>query len=122
MKGEGRRFAFTLAAGFLFVAVLTYWRGADAAARVSAILAAISFLAGALIPGKLEPARKAWMRLGEAIGMVTTPILLAIVYYGLVTPIGLTRRFVRRLQRSGSDGGWYRRPPLPPPERMERQF
>lgn len=121
-KEEGRRFALTLTAGFLFVAALAYWKGTHSLAGVSATLAVISFFGAALVPGRLEPVRKAWMHLGEAIGKVTTPVLLAIVYYGLVTPIGLMRRLVRGLHRSSAEHGWYHRPPLPPRERLERQF
>ncbi|MDQ3673949.1 MAG: hypothetical protein M3365_06215 [Gemmatimonadota bacterium] len=121
-RREGRRFALTLAAGFLLVAAIGYWRGAYPVAEIAAAIAAISFLAAALIPGRLEPARKAWIELGELLGSVTTPILLAIVYYGLVTPIGLIRRLVGGAHRPGAESGWYQRPPLPPRERMERQF
>lgn len=117
--GEGRRFALTLTVGFLVVAAIGYWRGAEIVAGIAAALAVISVFAAAFVPGRLGPARKAWMRLGDGIGRITTPILLAVVYYGLVTPIGLMRRLVHR---SSGDQGWYRRPPLPPPGRMERQF
>lgn len=121
-RHEGRRFALTLTAGFLFVAALAYWKATHGLARVSATLAVISLVAAVLVPGRLDPVRKAWMRLGEAIGTVTTPVLLAIVYYGLVTPIGLMRRLVRGLHRSSAEHRWYKRPPLPPRERLERQF
>jgi hypothetical protein len=118
---EGRIFALTLAGGFLFFALLGFWRGKDSVTAVAGALAGISFLAGILIPGRLEPVRRAWMKLGEAIGYITTPVLMAIVYYLVLTPIGLARRmFSARPKRSNSH--WHQRPPLPPPARMERQF
>ena len=122
LRRDGRRFALTLSAGFLFLAAIAYWKGNSRVATVSATLAVIALLAALLVPGRLEPVREAWMGLGEAIGKVTTPVLLAIVYYGLVTPIGLLRRLVRSLHRSSAEHGWYRRTPLPPRERLERQF
>ena len=118
---EGRVFALTLAGGFLFVALLTYWRHAPRIAVTAAALVAISLLAATLIPGKLEPVQRVWMKIGEGIGYITTPIVMAIVYYLAVTPIALVRR-LRRTRRQSVGSSWHRRPPLPARERMERQF
>jgi len=108
--------------GFLFITLLAYWRGAQTVATAALALAAISLLAAVFVPGRLEPARLAWMKLGEVIGHVTTPILMAIVYYAIVTPIGFVRRVATPAHRTTTDSHWHRRPPLPPPARMERQF
>jgi len=121
-RREGRQFALTLAAGFLFVAALGYWKGADAVAFMAAGLATISLMAAAIVPGRLGPARRSWMRMGDAVGRVTTPVLLAIVYYGVVTPTALIRRLTGAEGRANAHTGWCARPPLPPPKRMERQF
>jgi cell division protein FtsW (lipid II flippase) len=118
---EGRVFALTLAGGFLFLALLTYWRHASRVAVITAALAAISLVAATLIPGKLEPIHRAWMKIGEGIGYITTPIVMAIVYYLAVTPIAAVRR-LRRTRRQPVGSNWHGRPPLPARERMERQF
>jgi hypothetical membrane protein len=118
---EGRVFALTLAGGFLFVAAVGVWRDAHRLAVISSTIALVSVLAALLIPGRLTPVRKAWMKLGELIGRVTTPVLLAAIYYLIFTPIGVVRRLLSpRRSRIGSN--WHPRPPLPPPSRMERQF
>ena len=62
------------------------------------------------------------MRMGDAIGRVTTPVLLAIVYFGVITPTALIRGFTASGRRANAHAGWYTRRPLPPRERMERQF
>ena len=121
-RSEGRAFALTLAGGFLFVSLLAYWREAETVGIVAASLAAISLLAALVVPGRLEPARLAWMKLGEVIGLVTTPILMAIVYFVVVTPIALVRRAFAPRRRPTANTEWHRRPPLPPRERLERQF
>ena len=118
---SGRVFAFTMTAGFLFVALVGAWRDVNVLMRGALLLAGVSFLAGVLVPRRLEPARRGWMAFGEAIGRVTTPIMLAGVYYLVLTPTGLVRRlFLRRAPRATSY--WHQRPPLPPKARMERQF
>ena len=118
---EGRIFALTLTGGFLFLAAVGLWRGADILVVVSLVLAVISALAALLAPGHLGPVNRAWMKTGEAMGRVTTPVLMALIYYLVVTPIAVTRRVVSRRQQPG-ESNWHRRPPLPPPSRMERQF
>jgi hypothetical membrane protein len=118
---EGRVFALTLAGGFLFVAAVGVWRDAHRVVVISLTMAFISVLAALLIPGRLTPISKAWMKFGELIGRVTTPVLLAVIYYLIFTPIGLVRRLVApRRSRKGTN--WHSRPPLPPPSRLERQF
>jgi hypothetical protein len=61
------------------------------------------------------------MKIGEAIGFLTTPILMTVVYYLVITPIALLRRAFAK-PRAVRDSNWRRRPPLPPASRMERQF
>ncbi len=121
-RREGRQFALTLTAGFLFVAALGYWKGSAAVTFLAAALATVSLLAGTVVPGRLGPARRAWIRMGDAVGSVTTPVLLAIVYYGVVTPTALIRRLSGAGRRADAHTGWCARAPLPPPKRMERQF
>jgi hypothetical protein len=118
---QDRTFALTLSGGFLFLGLLAELRHRDGAALVTFTLSAISLLAALIIPGRLEPVRRLWMKLGEAIGYVTTPIVMAIVYYLLVTPIGIATRLKTR-RRPETDSSWHERPPLPEAKRMERQF
>jgi hypothetical protein len=118
---EGRIFALTLAGGFLAVALLAMRKGRHRVEDAALVLSAVGVLAALLIPGRLGPARRAWMKLGEAIGYVTTPILMAILYYVVVTPIAIVRRLAKQ-RRPTTDTSWHQRPPLPPRERMERQF
>lgn len=119
---EGRVFALTLFAGFVFVAAVAYLKGREVIGIAAASLAGVALIAGVLIPGHLEFPRRAWMKLGEIIGRVTNPVILAIIYYAVVTPTGLLRRSVGLLGRKRHVSGWHRRPPASPPARMERQF
>jgi hypothetical protein len=47
---------------------------------------------GALSPVALVLPNRAWMGLAEVLSSITTPIILAIVFFGLVTPIGVIKR------------------------------
>lgn len=92
--GEGHRFAFTLAPAFLVLAAVLWWRGAPRIAFALAIVGGLLALAGMAIPGRLGPVQRAWMGMAMAISKLTTPILLGIVYYGVITPMGLLRRTI----------------------------
>ena len=45
-----------------------------------------------IVPGSLGPVYRVWMLVGEILGWINTRILLGVVFYGLITPMGLIRR------------------------------
>lgn len=49
---------------------------------------------GAILPQVLAPIQKGWMWVGHVLGWINTRILLTIVFYGLVTPIGIVFRLM----------------------------
>ena len=51
-------------------------------------------LAGLVRPVLLGPVYRAWMALGAALGWINTRLLLGLVFYGLVLPIGLLLRLL----------------------------
>lgn len=89
---EGRRFGVTVGIALLVVGGLLWWRSHAVPSAIAASLGALLLLAGALVPGRLGPVHSAWMRFALAISKVTTPVLMAIVYFVVMTPMGLLRR------------------------------
>lgn len=51
-------------------------------------------IVGAALPRALAPIHRAWMWIGHILGWINTRILLSIVFYGLVTPIGIIFRLM----------------------------
>jgi len=49
---------------------------------------------GGILPSLLAPVHRGWMWVGHILGWINTRILLGIVFYGLVTPIGLVFRLL----------------------------
>jgi hypothetical protein len=121
---EGRKFAFTVGAAFFVLAALTWWRDRELPMLVFGSLAAVLLVAGALIPGRLGPVYRAWMGLAHAISKVTTPIFMGIVYFVVLTPIGLAMRLVGRrpMVHKEHDGGFWRAAPSGGRADLERQF
>jgi hypothetical protein len=89
---EGRRFGVTVGLAFILLAGLLWWRSFASASVIVGSLGGLLLLAGVLIPGRLGPVHGAWMRFALAISKITTPVLMAIVYFVVITPMGLIRR------------------------------
>ena len=49
---------------------------------------------GGALPSVLAPIHKGWMWVGHILGWINTRILLSIVFYALLTPIGLVFRLM----------------------------
>jgi fatty acid desaturase len=102
---EERTFGFTMAVilGILqglwwtghvphFLRSLTDWAGgAEAVARGMWIAAFFMALAALVCPVILWPINKAWMGLAEVLGAVMGRLVISVIYFVIVTPIGLLR-------------------------------
>jgi hypothetical protein len=89
---EGRRFGVTLGIAFLALASVLWWRAHVMPSAIAASVGALLVLAGAVAPGRLGRFHGAWMRFALAISKITTPVLMTIVYFVVITPTGLIRR------------------------------
>jgi len=89
---EGRKFGLTVGIAFAVLGGVAFWRGRETVAVVFWVVGGLLILAGLLVPRSLGPVQKAWMGLAHAISKVTTPIFMAIVYYVVLSPIGLVMR------------------------------
>lgn len=121
---EGRKFALTLAAAFAVFGGISWWRGHQWAPLVLGGLAGVFLLGGVLVPTRLGPVQRGWMAMAHAISRVTTPIFMGVVYFLVITPVGLLRRMsgansLRTAQ--GKPSGWVDRRVNPRGD-LTRQF
>jgi|TARA_B100001741_G_scaffold308007_1_gene303615 predicted membrane metal-binding protein len=81
---------------FIVLALISIWPLIDSRPiRVWPIPFAIIFLILGLINSKLlGPLNKIWVKFGEILGRVIAPIVMAFVYFVIVTPIGLLMRMI----------------------------
>lgn len=103
----GRRFGFSLGPALLGLAAISLWRGHSLPAWVLAGCGVTLVLMGIIAPAALGPVRASWIKVGRAISKVTTPIVLGVVYFGVVMPLGLLlslwgRNPLRHRAREGS--------------------
>ncbi len=89
-------------------------------------LGGLLIVSGAILPHVLAPIHKGWMWVGHVLGWVNTRILLGIVFYGLVTPIGIVFRLMGKdtmRQSFAESGSTYRVIRSPRPHsHMKYQF
>lgn len=124
---ELKRFGFTIVLPLALLAAVINWRGHTILPAVLAGLAAMLAGLALLAPKLLRPVHILWMGLVNALGWLNTRLLLGLVYFLVITPIGVVMRFVGRdpLDRQLRDRSSYwvdRNPHLVASGSMERQF
>jgi hypothetical protein len=126
-QSSDRAFGLVFAGVFLLVGLWPLWAGAGP--RWWALgLAGLFAVAGLAVPRLLAPLNRVWARFGRLLHRVVNPIVMALLYFGVVTPTGLLRRALVRdplhLARDPeAESYWIERdPPGPGPEAMKQQF
>jgi hypothetical protein len=122
-RAQERKSALTVGIVLIALAVWSGYRGRDAAAWSFGSLGVLLGAAGLLIPSAARAFHVAWMRLAHALGWVNSRILLALLFYFVMTPIGLAQRLVGRdaLRRRDPGGASYWIP-RPSPKQSKEQF
>jgi hypothetical protein len=85
---ELRSFALTISVALGIVGALVLWRKGPMGFIFIAI-GAVILLAGLVWPKSLAPLFKVWMTLALVLGFIMSHIILALVYYLVLSPIGL---------------------------------
>lgn len=122
-----RSFGVVFAVVFLLIAAWPLWHGESPrwwALVVSALFGAVAMAKPALLAGL----NRQWMKLGILLGKIVGPIAMGVLFYGVITPLGIAMRLagkdpLRLKYDRGADSYWIRRePPGPPPDSMTNQF
>lgn len=122
-----RTFGLVFAAFFIIIAgwpllhggLIRWW---------SVAVAAIFAVTALVKPVLLAKLNRLWIKFGVLLGKVVSPIALSILFYGVVTPIGLLVRLTGkdplRLKFDPAASSYWlsRNPPGPPPGSMNNQF
>jgi hypothetical protein len=123
-----RSFGLVFAGFFALLTLLKLWRGWTAWGWVFLGVAAAFAAAALAAPRILAPLNRLWLKLGLLLHKVVTPIIMALLFYGVVTPMGVLMRLLGkdllRLKRDpGAASYWIeRQPPGPAPDTMKNQF
>ena len=105
-----RKFGWTFAGLFMIIAIFQ-----PVALAVAALFAAVTLVRAEL----LAPLKRAWMKLGELMHHVVSPVVLGLIFFGVFAPVGIVMRWFGRdaLCRAWDDAAptyWVRRDPPGP--------
>jgi Saxitoxin biosynthesis operon protein SxtJ len=124
---SNRAFGFVFAGVFALIGAMPLAWGHGM--RMWSLVVGAVFLAVALaLPATLGPLNRVWLRFGLLLHRVVSPIVLGIMFFLVVTPLGVAMRafgkdLLRlRYDRQASTYWIDRRPPGPPPDSFDHQF
>jgi hypothetical protein len=124
---SNRQFGLVFAGAFIVIAGWPLLSGRPV--RWWSLAVAVGFLGLALIaPRVLTPLNRVWLHFGLLLNRCVSPVVLAVLFFTTVTPIGLLMRAVGkdplrlRFDREAPTYWIERQPPGPAGETMSRQF
>ncbi len=128
IKGSSERsFGIVFAVVFAIIGLWPLTGGGTL--RLWALAAGAVFLALALAwTAPLRPLNRLWTRLGLLLHVVVNPMVMGLLFFGTVMPIGLFLRLTGKdllnLKRDPAAASYWivRQPPGPEPDTMIRQF
>lgn len=115
---------------FVVLLVIALWPLlSQGAVRPVALGIALAFLAVSLAaPAWLAPLNRLWLKFGELLHRITSPIILGVMFFGVITPVGWLMRLAGKdllslkFDRSASSYWVRREPPGPEKSSLKQQF
>ena len=124
---SNRSFGFVFVAVFLIVGLLPLISGGRV--RVwSLAVAGVILLLALLAADLLAPLNRLWMRFGMLLHRIVSPLVLGIMFFVVVTPMGIVMRWLGkdplRLKRDPASASYWvpRTPPGPARDSFDNQF
>lgn len=121
----GRRFGLTVGTAFLALAAVAWWRANPVVMVGLGALGGNLVVAALLVPARLVPVERQWMRLAHLISRVTTPVVMSVLFLLVLLPVGLLRRTFggNPLVHAPKESSyWRRRPEGQRASQLTRQF
>ena len=123
---SNKKFGFFLSVVFL-IASLYFWYLGNFVITYIFLFITIAFFTITIIKASiLLPINKLWMRFGLMLGMIVSPIILGIIFFGMFTPIALFLRLIGRdelrLSLRGKSSNWINKDKSPDSESFKYQF
>ncbi|PNG25097.1 SxtJ family membrane protein [Methylocella silvestris] len=89
--GSNRKFGMTFAAIFAVFSFLPLIHGHSP--RWILLIVAVLFAAVAMVaPERLDPLNRAWFKLGLLLNRIVNPLVMGLMFFGAVTPLGWIMR------------------------------
>lgn len=94
-KKDLRKFGITVGSALLIICAVLFWFEKSAWLYLL-IIGIILILSGLLFPLILKPLNKIWMTLAIILGWIMTRVILIILFYIILTPIGFIAKIFKK--------------------------
>ena len=121
--GSNRSFGIVFFVVFLIIATYPLIKGDEL--RLWSLIISIVFLFLGLVNSKiLNPLNKLWFKFGIFLGKIISPLVMGIIFFLVVTPIGLLMRLLNKdlLNLRFNNNGSYWIEKTEPKSKMKNQF
>ena len=120
---SNRSFGTVFFVVFLLIAFYPLLKGHDL--RIWSLIVSLIFLILGLLNSKiLTPLNKMWFKLGLFLGKIISPLIMGIIFFIVVTPIGIIMRLFNKdllnLKYNKEKSYWIKR--VGPKSKMKNQF
>ena len=120
---SNRSFGIVFFIVFLLIATYPLLKGNDI--RFWSLLISFGFLILGLINSKiLSPLNKLWFKFGLILGKIMSPLIMGIIFFVVVTPIGVAMRLLKKdllsLKYNQKETYWIKK--TGPKSKMKNQF
>ncbi len=95
---SNKKFGYFFSGVFLLVSAYFFYIKIFIIGYALAIISVVFFGVTLFSPNLLLPLNKLWMRLGILLGMIISPIVLGIIFFGILTPYAIIMRIFKRDQ------------------------
>ena len=113
-KSDFRKFGITIGPILMVIAGLLFWRGKESF-EILLVSGFVLLVLGLVIPVVLKPIYWVWMVLAVILGWIMTRVILSLLFYVVITPIGMFSRlfgskFLDLKWDKSKDSYWNSRP------------
>ena len=120
---SNRSFGIVFFIFFLIIAIYPFLNGGNL--RIwSLILSSIFLILGLLDSNLLTPLNKIWFKFGIYLGKIISPLVMGVIFFFVVTPIGLFMRILKKdllnLKYNSDKSYWIEK--TEPKSKMKNQF
>jgi len=121
-----RKFGYFFTFIFLIASIYFYFKEINIAFYLLGICSVVFILITFLKADILRPLNKLWMSFGLVLGMIVSPIVMGIIFFIIISPIGILMRFFGRdellLQMKKKSSFWMKRNEDNQPLTFRNQF
>ena len=121
--GSNRSFGIVFFVVFLIIALWPLLNSENVRTW-SLVISMIFFFLGIFNSKLLTPLNKLWMKFGLLLGKIVSPVVMSVIFFGIVTPTGLVMRIfgkdILKLNKNNNNSYWENR--YNPNNNMNNQF